>query len=70
MKQHMTPMFTIDQVRNYVEGWLSSSTDTNNLTINEIKAMLNNALVCLEDHNDGIGSYVERMDFLKNKTLT
>jgi hypothetical protein len=66
----MNSKFTIDQVRDYVEGWLSSSTDTTKLTINEIKAMLNNALVCLEDHNDGIESYVERMEYLKNKTLT
>lgn len=63
----MTPTFNITQVRNYVEGWLSSSTDTTKLTINEIKAMLNNALVCVEDHNDGIESYVERMEYLKNK---
>lgn len=65
----METRFNITQVRDYVEGWLSSSTDTTNLTINEIKAMLNNALVCLEDHNDGIESYIERMEFLKNKTL-
>lgn len=63
----MSDKFTIQQVRDYVEGWLFTSSDTSNLSINEIKAMLNNALVCLDDHNDGIESYVERFPESNNK---
>jgi hypothetical protein len=63
----MSDKFTIKQVRNYVEGWLSTSSDTSNLSINQIKTMLNNALICLDDHNDGIASYVERFPESNNK---
>lgn len=52
--------YTIEQVRDYVEGWLGSSTDMGNLNINQIKAMLHNSLNMLEDHQDGIEYYVER----------
>ena len=52
--------FTIDQVRAYVEGWLGADDDTQALNMNQIKAMLNNALVCVDDPSDGIEDYVER----------
>jgi hypothetical protein len=63
----MSDKFTIQQVRNYVEGWLTTSSDTSNLSINEIKALLSIALICLDDHNDGIASYVERFPESNNK---
>jgi len=63
----MSDKFTIKQVRDYVEGWLTTFSDTSVLSINEIKAMLNNALICLDDHNDGIASYVERFPESNNK---
>lgn len=52
--------YTIDQVRDYVEGWLNADADMKSLTMNQIKAMLHNALNCVEDGNDGIECYVER----------
>lgn len=55
--------FTINQVRDYVEGWLSSDCDKKNLTMNEIVAMLNNALVTVECPDDGLAAYVERQKY-------
>lgn len=52
--------YTIDQVRDYVEGWLNADADMNNLTMNEIKAMLHNALNCVDDESDGIERYMKR----------
>lgn len=52
--------YTIDQVRDYVEGWLNADADMNNLTMNQIKAMLHNALICVDDESDGIEWYVKR----------
>lgn len=52
--------YTIDQVRDYVEGWLNADADMKNLTMNQIKAMLHNALNCVDDENDGIEGYVKR----------
>lgn len=59
--------YHIDQVRDYVEGWLGSSSDMRALTINEIKAMLNNALVTLECGDDGLKAYVNRQ--ISNKRM-
>ena len=52
--------FTIEQVREYVEGWLGADDDMQTLTIDQIKAMLSNALVCVDDPSDGIREWVER----------
>jgi hypothetical protein len=56
----METQFNIEQVFSYVEGWLMSDADMENLSINEIKAMLHNSLAMLEDYQDGIEYYVER----------
>lgn len=58
--------FTIEQVRDYVEGWLYTGSDNQALTLNEIKAMLNNSLVTLECGDDGLEAYVNRMKYYKN----
>ncbi len=58
--------YTIEQVRDYVEGWLMSGCDKQSLTINEIKAMLNNSLVTLDCPDDGLQAYVERMKYYEN----
>jgi hypothetical protein len=52
--------FTIKQVREYVEGWLGVEDDMQALNMNQIKAMLNNSLVCVDDPSDGIEDYVAR----------
>jgi hypothetical protein len=52
--------FTIEQVRGYVEGWLGADDDMQALNMNQIKSMLNNALVCVDDSSDGIEDYMER----------
>lgn len=52
--------FTIEEVRDYVEGWLGAENDLKNLTINQIKAMLHNSLAMLEDDQDGIVGYIKR----------
>jgi hypothetical protein len=57
--------FTIEQVRAYVEGWLGAEDDMQALYLDQIKAMLNNALVCVDDPSDGIEDYVERQAFYK-----
>jgi hypothetical protein len=55
--------YTIGQVRGFVEGWLGSDSDLKALSIEEIKAMLNNALVTLECPNDGLAALVERVEY-------
>ena len=57
--------FTIEEVRKYVEGWLGSESDLNNLTLNEIGAMLANASAMLRDDQDGI--YGVRYDKLSRE---
>lgn len=52
--------FTIEQVREYVEGWLGADSDMQALDMNQIKAMLSNAKACVDDPSDGIEDYVER----------
>lgn len=54
--------YSIKQVRDYVEGWLSSTSDTEKLDINQIKAMLHNSLNMLEDCQDGINPWVTYMN--------
>jgi hypothetical protein len=56
----MKTTFSIQQVREYVEGWLGSDDDMQSLSILQVKAMLNNALVCLDDSSDGIFPYIAR----------
>ena len=56
----MNETFTIEQVREYVEGWLGVDDDMQALTIDQIKAMLSNANACVDDPSYGIGEYVER----------
>ncbi len=53
--------FTKSQFLNYVEGWLEAEeAKIDSLSLNNMKAALNNALVSIEDWNDGIEHYVER----------
>lgn len=61
--------YTIEQVCNYVEGWLLSQSDKQALTIIQVEAMLNNALVTLSDESDGLGAYVKRQEWYKNSTI-
>jgi hypothetical protein len=61
--------FTIEQVLEYVEGWLGADDDKQTLNMNQIKAMLNNALVCVDDPSDGIEEYVERKGIPLYKVL-
>jgi len=49
-------------VVDYYLPWVST-VNTSQITV----AMLNNALICLDDHNDGIESYVERFPESNNK---
>ena len=58
--------YTIEQVREYVEGWLGSDDDLQNLDIRQIKAMLHNALNCIDDHNDGIEWHVGSKKLIHN----
>ena len=60
--------YTIGQVRGFVEGWLGSDSDLKALSIEEIKAMLNNALVTLECPSDGLTNFVDRVKSIKNES--
>jgi hypothetical protein len=60
--------FTINQVRAYVEGWLGADDDIQALNMNQIKSMLNNALVCVDDPSDGIDDMVKRQSERGNIT--
>lgn len=62
----MKDKFTTQEVWRYVEGFMSSQSNSQELSMNEILSMLNNALVCIEDGNDGLAAYLERMEFYKN----
>lgn len=59
----MNKTFTLSQVREYVEGWRDTSADANALSLNEIKAMLNNALVSIDCEQDGLAAYIERQKY-------
>lgn len=52
--------YKIEDVFEYVKGWLMSDSDLENLTMNQIKAMLNNALITVDDPDDGLEWYVNR----------
>jgi hypothetical protein len=58
--------YDIDDVRQYVEGWLCSGSKSCSLEMNEILAMLNNALVNIEDGDDGLDAYIERQKYYEN----
>jgi hypothetical protein len=60
--------FTINQVRAYVEGWLGADDNKQDLNMNQIKSMLNNALVCVDDPSDGIDDMVKRQSERGNIT--
>jgi hypothetical protein len=58
--------FTKEQFSDYVLGWLESQEWTDKeLSIGNMKAALNNALMAIEDGDDGIEDYVERQAFYK-----
>lgn len=59
----MNDTYTISQVRDYVEGHLFSSSDITALSLNEIKAMLHNALICIDCEQDGLAAMVKRKKF-------
>lgn len=61
--------FTIEQVRAYVEGWLGAEDNMQALYLDQIKAMLNNSLVCVDDPSDGIESYVERWEYYGSPSI-
>lgn len=61
--------YTSQQVWSYVEGWASSDSNLNGLDIPQISAMLRNALTCLEDPDDGLAAYLERMEYYKRNCM-
>jgi hypothetical protein len=61
--------FTIEQVREYVEGFLGADNDMQALDLNQIKAMLSNAKACVDDPSDGIVDYVGRQGIPLYKVL-
>lgn len=58
--------YDIEDVREYVEGLLWSEANKKALSMNEIITMLNNALVCIEDGDDGLAAYIERKKYYEN----
>ncbi len=58
--------YDIEDVREYVEGFLWTKSYKKELTMNEILAMLNNALVNIEDGDDGLDAYIERKKYYEN----
>jgi hypothetical protein len=54
--------YTKQQFISYICGWLGAD-DANNdqLSLNNMKAALNNALVCISCPSDGIENHVERL---------
>lgn len=58
----MKNKFTTQEVWRYVEGFMSSQSNSQELSMNEILSMLNNALARIEDGDDGLVAYLERMD--------
>lgn len=54
---------SIEDFKDYVAGWLfvnREDPEFKNLDLNNMKAALNNALVCIECDSDGIAPYVRR----------
>lgn len=62
----MKDKFTTQEVWRYVEGFMSSQSNSQELSMNEILAMLKNALVCIEDGDDGLVAYLDRMECYGN----
>jgi hypothetical protein len=58
--------YDIEDVREYVEGFLWTKAYKKELTMNEILAMLNNALASIEDGDDGLDAYIERQKYYEN----
>lgn len=53
--------FTREEFSNYVLGWLESQEyRMNELSMNNMKSALANALAMIDDSQDGIESYAER----------
>lgn len=61
--------YTSQQVWSYIEGWTNTGSNLNELDIPQISAMLRNALACLEDPNDGLAAYLERMEYYKRNYM-
>jgi hypothetical protein len=60
----MDEQYTVEDFLNYITGWLGAdSVNTNRLSISEMRAALLNANSMLEDSQDGIESFVERMTY-------
>jgi hypothetical protein len=51
----MNPKYQIEDFKNYVCGWLEAEeAKSGELSLNNMKAALNNALITIDDPNDGI----------------
>jgi hypothetical protein len=57
--------YTKKEISTYVTGWLGNESRH---TITEIKAMLKNALTCLECDQDGIQAMVNQKTYLEQDT--
>jgi hypothetical protein len=62
----MKDKFTTQEVWRYVEGFMSSQSNSQELSMNEILSMLKNALACIEDGDDGLVAYLDRMEYYKD----
>jgi hypothetical protein len=58
--------YDIEDVREYVEGFLWSEANKKALSMNEILTMLKNALASIEDGDDGLSAYIERKKYYEN----
>ena len=62
----MPKQYKVEDFLEYVKGWLgANSVRSNEVTIEEMKAAMLNSLSMLEDHQDGIDSYVERKNYME-----
>lgn len=52
----MKATFTLQETRDYIEGFLYSDTNVNAISLGEVKTMLLNALTSLECGEDGIAA--------------
>jgi len=62
----MKDRFTIEEVIAYVKGWSGSDSNFQDLSMNEIVAMLNNALVSIKCPCDGLVEFLDRIEYYKN----
>ena len=60
----MAKLYSIEQIRDYFEGWLTAGHDNR-----AAKAAIHNALVCLECEQDGIEPTIERNEIYKFSRL-